>query len=71
MNKEEFKIRMIRSNDTNKSLSKLLGISETTLTRKINENRSQFYRAEIEKLKKYWNLTNEEVDLIFFKSTVS
>ena len=71
MNKEEFKIRMIRSNDTNKSLSKLLGISETTLTRKINENRSQFYRTEIERLKKYWNLTNEEVDLIFFKSTVS
>lgn len=71
MNKQEFKIQMIRNKDSRKTLAEVLNISEITLTRKINENGSEFTRTEIEKLKCHWNLSVEEVDCIFFNSIVS
>jgi transposase-like protein len=71
MNKQEFKIQMIRNKDSRESLAEMLNISRVTLTRKINETGSEFTRTEIEKIKSYWNLTASEVDCIFFNSTVS
>lgn len=71
MNKKEFKIRMLRNDDTRDTISNLLNISKTTLTRKLNENGSVFDRVEITILKIHWNLTAAEVDNIFFNSNVS
>ena len=71
MNKKEFTIMMLKNNDTRESISKLLDIAKVTLSRKINENGTEFTRTEIEKLKDHWNLTAQDVDFIFFNSLVS
>jgi DNA-binding XRE family transcriptional regulator len=71
MNKEEFMIQMLRNKDTRETIAKVLKISKTTLSRKLNETGSEFTRTEITTLKEYWNLTTTEVDNIFFNLVVS
>lgn len=66
MNKELLRSVMVLHGDTNKSLAAYLGISEQSLSNKINENGTEFRQGEIGQIKTRYDLTSEQVDLIFF-----
>lgn len=50
---------------TIKNLAKFLGISTTCLNNKIM-NKTNFNAREIGKMKKHFNLTNDQISLFFF-----
>lgn len=66
MNTKQFKSKMLLHGDTAKELSKALGISRTRLSAKINANKAEFKQTEITKIKKRYNLSNDEIEKIFF-----
>jgi predicted transcriptional regulator len=66
MNKELLRSVMALHGETNLDLAELLGISMTSVSNKINEKGSEFKQREIAKIRKHYNLTNEQVTLIFF-----
>ena len=66
MNKDLLRSIMVLHGDTNKDLADYLGVSEQTVCNKINENETEFKLSEIKKIKKRYNLTKDQVDLIFF-----
>ena len=66
MNKELLRSIMVLFGDTNKTLADFLGITEQSLSNKINENGTEFKQSEIRRIKIRYNLTAEQVDLIFF-----
>lgn len=66
MNRELLRSIMVLHGDTNKSLAEYLNISEQSLSAKINENNTEFKQGEITLIKKKYNLSPSEVDVIFF-----
>ena len=66
MNKELLRSIMVLYGDKNKDLADYLGISEQSLSNKINENETEFKLSEIRKIKRRYKLTKDLVDLIFF-----
>ena len=66
MNKDLLRSVMVLHGDTNKSLAAFLGITEQSVSNKINENGTEFRQGEIGRIKLRYNLTSEQVDLIFF-----
>lgn len=67
LNKRLFKSTMMLHEDTNISVSRIIGISPQRVSAKINALRgAEFTQSEIEKLKIKWSLTPDEVDAIFF-----
>ena len=66
MNKDLLRSVMVLHGDTNKTLADYLGISEQSVCNKINENGTEFWKGEILQIKKRYNLTSDQVDLIFF-----
>lgn len=66
MKKELLRSIMVLHGDTNKSLADYLGITEQSLSNKINENDTEFKQGEIKLIKNRYNLTADQVDLIFF-----
>lgn len=66
MNKAKLKSVMILHGDTNKDIACLLGISEQSVSCKINENGTEFKQGEIAKIKDKYHLSPAEVDAIFF-----
>ncbi len=66
MNKDLLRSVMVLHGDTNKTLAAFLGISEQSVSNKINENGTEFKKGEILKIKERYNLTSDQVDLIFF-----
>ena len=66
MNKDLLRSVMVLHGDTNRSLAAFLGISEQSVSNKINENGSEFRQGEIARIKERYNLTSEQIDLIFF-----
>lgn len=66
MNKTELRVVMLRNGDTNKELAEFLGISEQSVSNKINENGTEFRQGEIAKIKERYDLTAEQVEAIFF-----
>lgn len=66
MNKELLRSVMVLHGDTNKTLAAFLGISEQSVSNKINENGTEFKKGEIAKIKERYNLTCDQVDRIFF-----
>lgn len=62
-NKTEFRVQVTRSEKTYKEIAEHLGIDESTLWRKIQNNGS-FTREEINKLINFLCITNPEA--IFF-----
>ena len=66
MNKELLRSIMVLHGDTNKTLADYLGITEQSLCNKINENGTEFKQGEIKRIKLRYNLTADQVDLIFF-----
>ena len=66
MDKNLFRSVMALHGDTNKTLAAFLGISEQSVSNKINENGTEFKKDEIAKIKKRYNLSCDQVDRIFF-----
>lgn len=66
MNKALLRSVMALHGDTNKDLADYLGISEQSLSKKINENDTEFKQGEIKQIKERYSLTADQVDSIFF-----
>lgn len=66
MNKELLRSVMVLHGDTNKTLAAYLGITEQSVSNKINENGTEFRKGEMAMIIKRYNLTRKQVDLIFF-----
>lgn len=66
MNKDLLRSIMVLNGDTNKDLAGYLEITEQSVSNKINENGTEFKQGEIARIKLRYNLTCEQVDLIFF-----
>lgn len=66
MNKNLFRSIMVLNNDTNKSLADWLGISEKSVSDKINERGTEFKQSEIAMIKKRYSLSDEQTSDIFF-----
>lgn len=65
MNRKLLKSIMALNGDTNASLAEYLGISEQSVSNKINENGTEFKQGEIFKIKLKYNLDSTTVDRIF------
>lgn len=70
MNPIEFKIAQIRAGVSKEDIAKHLGLNPTTIYRKFN-GESDFTLSELRKLKKFLNLSNEDVDRIFFSEELA
>ena len=57
---------MVLHDDTNASLAQFLGITEQSLSNKINENGTEFKQGEIARIKVRYNLDADMIDRIFF-----
>lgn len=66
MNSNLLRIVMVLHGDTNASLARFLGITEQSVSNKINENGTEFKQGEITKIKARYNLDSDMVDRIFF-----
>lgn len=66
MNSRLLRSFMVLNNDTNKTLADFLGITEVSVSNKINEVGTEFKQGEIAMIKKRYNLTPEQVENIFF-----
>ena len=62
---------MLPNGDTNKTLAEYLGISEQSVSKKINETGTEFKQGEISMIKKRYSLTGDQIDSIFFAEKVS
>lgn len=71
MNKKALRSLMALHGDTNKTLGEYLGISEQSVSKKVNENGSEFTRAEITAIKRRYDMSADLVDLVFFAEEVS
>ena len=71
VNSAKLRSIMVLHGDTNKDLAKHLGITEQSVSNKINENGTEFRQGEIAKIKEKYNLSADEVEDIFFDSIVS
>lgn len=70
MNLNLLKARMVEKGISDEDLAKCLGINISTLFRK-KSGESDFYRKEIQKIKSYLELTDEDVTLIFFADYIA
>lgn len=66
MNKELLRSIMVLHGDTNKDLADYLGITEQSMSNKINENGTEFKQGEIRLIRIRYKLTSDQVDRIFF-----
>lgn len=66
MNKKLMRSVMALNGDTNATLAAFLGITEQSVSNKINENGTEFKQGEIFKIKERYNLDSAMVDRIFF-----
>ena len=66
MNGKLLRSIMILNGDTNATLAAYLGITEQSVSNKINENGTEFKQGEIAKIIKRYNLDCDTVDRIFF-----
>ena len=66
MNAKLLRSVMVLNGDTNAALAEFLGITEQSVSNKINENGTEFRQGEIAKIKARYNLDSDMVDRIFF-----
>ena len=66
MNGKLLRSIMILHGDTNATLATYLGITEQSVSNKINENGTEFKQGEIAKIIKRYDLDSDMVDRIFF-----
>lgn len=65
MNKNLLTARMVEKSVTNAQLAEALSIDEATLYRK-KSGQSDFYRREIQIIKQFLELSDQDIRLIFF-----
>lgn len=69
LNKALFRALMAEHNDTQRTLSSMMGISEQTFSAKLNEKGgAAFNKAEMSFFKKRYNLSATKMDMIFFSN---
>lgn len=68
MDKKLLRSIMALNGDTNASLAAYLGITEQSVSNKINENGTEFKQSEISRIKTRYGLDSGMVDRIFFAS---
>ena len=66
MNKGMLRSIMVLHGETNSNIANLLGISEASVSCKINEKNTEFKQGEIAKIRDHYNLTDKQVADIFF-----
>ena len=66
MDKTRLKSIMILHGHTNKDIANMLGISEQSVSCKINENGTEFKQGEIKIIADKYNLSPEDIATIFF-----
>ena len=72
MNKNLFKSVVIANGDSFSTLADYLGITVSTLSKKVNEKcKAGFNQPEIIMIKNRYSLTANDVDTIFFGNKVS
>lgn len=72
LNKQKLESVMKLHNDNGQTLAQYLGIARPTFSNKLNETRgAEFTQGEIRLIKERYNLSAEEVDMIFFDQKVS
>jgi hypothetical protein len=72
MNKRLLESKMKLFGDTQASLGKAIGVSTSRLSAKINKYEgAEFTQGEINAIKERYNLSADEVNLIFFTLQVS
>lgn len=57
---------MKTNGDTQATLSRAIGLSAQRLNAKINATKADFTAREIREIKARYNLSSEDIDLIFF-----
>lgn len=68
-NTKELRAQMARYGDTGQSLADAMDVALSTISKKINNER-EFTQKEIDFIKRRYNLTPDEIDLIFFALSV-
>lgn len=72
MDKRELRSLLAKEGKTQGDLAEYLGLSEQTLSRKINsKDGAEFSQNEISLMKRRFKLTPKQVDSIFFAKIVS
>ena len=72
MDKNRLRSVMVLFGDTSETLANYLGISQSAFSKKINEKSTAgFTQPEIMRIKEKYSLSGEDIDHIFFGSTVS
>lgn len=72
VNKKKLRILLISNSENQGILAEYLGISQQTLSKKINEKGgSEFNQTEIRLIKDKYKLDAKEIDEIFFSQEVS
>ena len=66
MKKELLRSIMVLHGDTNQDLADYLGITEQSVSNKINENGTEFKQGEIKRIRIRYNLSGDQIDDIFF-----
>lgn len=66
MNSKLLRSLMVLHGDTNASLAAYLGITENSVSNKINERGTEFKQREISKIMRRYDLSAEQVREIFF-----
>lgn len=66
MNKTKLKSIMVLHGHTNKDVADMLGISEQSVSCKLNENGTEFKQGEIRIIAEEYELSPEDVVAIFF-----
>ena len=66
MKKELLRSIMVLHGDTNKDLADYLGITEQSVSNKINENGTEFKQGEIKRIRIRYYLSSDQIDDIFF-----
>lgn len=70
MNSNLLKAKMVANGDTQADLAKAIGISAATLNYKIN-GKVSFRASDITAIRQRYNLSADDVDLIFFGNELS
>lgn len=72
MNRNELIAEMKRHGDRQEDLAEYIGISPQRFSMKVNgKDGAEFTRPEIQKIQEKYNLSAEQVFIIFFASNVS
>jgi hypothetical protein len=66
MNKQLLMSHIVKNDRNQQTLAKAMGISLSNLNAKINNNKTDFRQNEISFIKERYNLSEEEMNEIFF-----